>query len=48
MKNHTGGLILGTGVSDIESIKQKLNTKISTEAELLGASDYIPSKIGKH
>ncbi len=28
-----------------KSTKQKLNTKSSTEAELVGASDYLPSTI---
>jgi len=32
----------GMGVLDAKSTKQKLNTKSSTEAELVGASDYIP------
>jgi hypothetical protein len=42
MKSHTGGIIsLGTGVVHSKSSKQRLNTKSSTEAELVGASDYI-------
>jgi hypothetical protein len=46
MKSHTGGVIsLGGGVVMCKSSKQKLNTKSSTEAELVGASDYLPSKI---
>ena len=28
-----------------KSTKQKLNTKSSTEAELIGASNYLPSTI---
>ena len=28
-----------------KSTKQKLNTKSSTEAELVGASDYLPNTI---
>jgi hypothetical protein len=46
MKSHTGGCVsLGRGVIMPKSTKQKLNTKSSTEAELVGASDYIPSTI---
>ena len=43
MKSHTGGVIsLGHGVLTSKSSKQKLNVKSSTEAEVVGASDYIP------
>ena len=43
MKSHTGGVMsFGTGVLNGKSAKQKLNTKSSTEAELVGASDYMP------
>jgi hypothetical protein len=46
MKSHTGGIIsLGTGGIMCKSTKQKLNTKSSTEAELVGASDYLPNTI---
>jgi hypothetical protein len=46
MKSHTGGCVsLGRGVIMPKSTKQKLNTKSSTEAELVGASDYLPSTI---
>ena len=46
MKSHTGGLIsFGTGGVLCKSSKQKLNTKSSTEAELVGASDYIPNSL---
>ena len=46
MKSHTGGVItLGTGAIMSKSSKQKLNTKSSTEAELVGASDYTPNAI---
>ena len=42
MKSHTGGCYsLGVGIGHHKSSKQKLNTKSSTEAELVGASDYI-------
>jgi hypothetical protein len=43
MKSHTGGCTsLGTGVFFTRSSKQKLNTKSSTEAELVSASDHLP------
>eukprot|EP00934_Nitzschia_sp_Nitz4_P009475 Nitzschia sp. Nitz4//scaffold72_size95085//86078//87917//NITZ4_004773-RA/size95085-processed-gene-0.38-mRNA-1//-1//CDS//3329557414//9465//frame0 len=46
MKSHTGGTIsLGRGTLFHRSSKQKLNTKSSTEAELVGASDYLPHAI---
>ena len=39
-KNHTGGCMLfGYGMVHFKSIKQKLNTKSSTEAEVVGVSD---------
>ena len=46
MRSHTGGTMsLGWGVLHAKSSKQKLNTKSSTEAELIGVSDYIPYNI---
>jgi hypothetical protein len=43
-KSHTGGIMsFGTGGFLCKSSKQKLNTKSSTEAELVGASDYLPN-----
>jgi hypothetical protein len=46
MKSHTGGVIsFGTGAVITKSSKQKLNTKSSTEAELVGASDCLPATI---
>ena len=33
---------MGTGAIQGKASKQKLNTKNSTESELVGASDYIP------
>ena len=43
-KSHTGGVMsFGTGGFICKSSKQKLNTKSSTEAELVGASDYLPN-----
>jgi hypothetical protein len=42
MKSHTGGAVsFGTGATLSKSSKQKLNTKSSTEAELVGASVTI-------
>ena len=41
-KGHTGGLIsLGHGAVHAKSSKQKLNSKSSTETELIGLSDYL-------
>jgi hypothetical protein len=46
MKSHTGGVVsFGKGAVMSKSSKQKLNTKSSTEAELVGASDYLPYPI---
>ena len=46
MKSHTGGAVLfGRGAALSKSSKQKLNTKSSTEAKLVGASDYLPYPI---
>jgi len=43
MKGHTGGAMsMGTGVFNVKSTKQKLNTKSSTETEVVGVSDYLP------
>ena len=36
---------MGRGAIMCKSIKQKLNTKSSTEAEVVGASDFLPSTI---
>ena len=42
MRSHTGGCMsFGTGVLMPKSMKQKLNTKSSTEAETVGGSDYV-------
>ena len=46
MKGHTGGTMsFGKGVLHAKSSKQKLNTKSSTETELIGVSEYIPYTI---
>ena len=43
MKSHTGAVTsFGRGWLIQKSSKQKLNTKSSTEAELVGVSDYLP------
>ena len=45
-RGHTGGLIsFGRGTIANKSIKQKLNSKSSTETELIGTSDYLPDAI---
>ena len=46
MKSHTGGnMSYGLGTLHTKSSKQKLNTKSSTEAELVGVSEYLPYNI---
>ena len=46
MRSHTGGAMsLGWGVIHSKSSKQKLNTKSSTETELVGVSEYLPYNI---
>ena len=46
MRSHTGAVSsLGRGALMCRSSKQKLNTKSSTEAELVGASDFLPNAI---
>ena len=43
MKSQTEGVMsMGLGVTHYIPSEQKLNTKISTEVELVGASDYRP------
>ena len=43
MKSQTGGAMsMGLGVLHAKCSKQKLNVKSSTEAELVGASEYLP------
>jgi hypothetical protein len=44
MRGHTGaGLTLGRGYSIVCSTKQKMNKIISTESELVGVDDMMPS-----
>ena len=46
MRSDTGGTMsMGWGVIHVKSSKQKLNTKSSTEAEVVGVSDYMPYNI---
>lgn len=43
MRSQTGGAMsLGKGIAYGSSVRQKLNTKSSTEAELVGANDFMP------
>jgi hypothetical protein len=44
MRGHSGGgLTLGRGFPIVSSTKQKLNTKSSTETEIVGADDFMPA-----
>ena len=46
MKSHTGGVIMmGKGALFASSKRQKINTKSSIEAELVGAGDILPQTI---
>ena len=46
MRSHTGGaMTMGSGVIYGTSTRQKLTTKSSTEAELVGVSDILPQVI---
>jgi len=46
MRSHIGGgLSMGRGLIHSKSSKQKLNTKSSTEPEVVGVSDYVPYPI---
>ena len=46
MRGRTGGcMTFGWGLIHAKYSKKKLNTKISTESEVVGASDYIPFSI---
>jgi len=43
MRGHTGGcIVMGDGVVHARSSKQGLNSKSSTETEMIAASDYLP------
>jgi len=42
-RGHTGGcVVMGEGVLHSGSHRQSINTKSSTETELVGTSDYLP------
>jgi hypothetical protein len=44
MREHSGGgLYLGRGFPIVSSTKQKLNTRSSTETEIVGADDFMPA-----
>ena len=46
MKSHTGGCMsLGVGTVSTKSSTQKINTKSSTEAELVAMSEFLPYNI---
>ena len=46
MRSHTGGvMMLGKGAIYGTSTRQKLNTKSSTEAELVGVNDIMPQAL---
>ncbi len=46
MQGHTGGAMsFGWGVIHEKASKQKINTKSSTESEVVGVSKYVPHKI---
>ena len=46
MRSHKGGVMSrGTGTIHQRSTKQKLNVKSSTEAEIVGTSEYVPYNV---
>jgi hypothetical protein len=46
MRGHTGGIIsMGKGMLHCKSSTQKINTKSTTESELVGVSEYLPYDI---
>ena len=43
MRGHIGGCMsCGVGIIHGNSLKQKLNTKITTESEVVAVSEYVP------
>ena len=46
MRGHIGGCIsYGVGIVHGKTSKNKLNTKITTESEVVAVSEYVPYKI---
>ena len=46
MRGHTGGTMsMGVGTVHNKSSKQKLNTRSTTESEVVGVSEYLPYDI---
>ncbi len=46
MRSHMGGLLsLGMGIVHGKSAMENINTKSSTEAELVGLGEYLPYNI---
>ena len=46
MRGHTGGTMsMGIGTIHNKSSKQKLNTRSTTESEVVGVSEYLPYDI---
>ena len=46
LKSHIGGCMsFGYKIVHCKSSKKKINTKISTEAKVVGVSDYLPYNI---
>jgi hypothetical protein len=44
LRRHSGGgLSMGRGLPIVSSTKQKLNTRSSTESEIVGADDFMPA-----
>jgi hypothetical protein len=49
MRGHSGGgLSLGRGFTIVSSTKQNLNTRSSTETEIVGADDFMPAICWTH
>ena len=40
-----GAMLLGLGVTNFRRIKHKLNTKTSTESDMVGERNYVPYNI---
>ena len=48
MRSHTGGVMWGSGDIYSTSIRQKINMKSSTEAEIVGANDTMGQVLWTH